>query len=98
MFIKKHLRLLFSPILSLFESGDKHFDYKKSHRLALIFLGVLFSALATAVYYVADGQDSGYLIPVIVFGSVGFLSLLIGFIGNDRAVAKIWGTTGKKTN
>jgi len=98
MLIKKILRPLFSPILMLFESGNKTFDYKKSHRIALIILGLLFSALATAVYYVADGQDVGYLIPVFVFGSIGFLSLLIGFIGTDRAVAKIWGTTGKKTN
>jgi len=96
MFIKKILRPLFSPILGVFESGNEIYAYKKSHRIALIILGLLFSGLATAVFYVADGQDTGYLIPVFVFASIGFLSLLIGLIGNDRAVAKIWGSTGKK--
>lgn len=89
------LRKLFSPILNIFESGDEAYDYKKSHRTILITLGTLFIGLASFVYYLAKGQDIGYLIPVLVFGSVGSISLLIGFIGTDRAVAKIWGSKSR---
>ncbi|VAW54225.1 hypothetical protein MNBD_GAMMA07-1676 [hydrothermal vent metagenome] len=89
------LRKLFSPILNIFESGDEAYDYKKSHRTILITLGTLFTGLASFVYYLAKGQDIGYLIPVLVFGSVGSISLLIGFIGTDRAVAKIWGSKSR---
>lgn len=90
--MKKILRTLFAPILNIFESGSEEFIYKPSHRLILIVMGCIFSGLATAVFIVAQGQNPGYFLPVLVFGSVGLISLLIGFIGTDRAVAKIWGS------
>ncbi len=90
--MKTILRKIFSPILSIFESGEEPYAYKPSHRTILMVLGSLFSGLASAVFFLARGQDDGYFIPVIVFGSVGIISLLIGFIGTDRAVAKIWGS------
>jgi hypothetical protein len=89
--MKSLLRNLFSPILNLFESGNESYAYKKSHRIILMVMGVLFSGLGSLVYVLAEGQDIGYLLPVIVFGGVGLLCLLIGSIGNDRAVSKIWG-------
>jgi len=92
MSIKKTFRTLFSPILNIFESGTEEFVYKPSHRITLIFIGCIFSGLATIVFFVAQGKDPGYYFPVIIFGSIGLLSLLIGFIGTDRAVAKIWGS------
>ena len=90
--MKQILRALFSPILNYFESGTEEFVYKSSHRAILIFIGCLFSGLAIAVFWVAQGKDPGYFLPVIIFGVIGFISFLIGFIGSDRAVAKIWGT------
>jgi len=55
-------------------------------------MGVLFSLLATVVIYLShDKGEIGYLVPVIVFSSVALVTLIIGFLGNDRAVAKIWG-------
>jgi len=93
--MKSLFRQLFSPILSIFESGSEEYAYKKSYRIILIVMGLLFTGLASLVYYLAEGQDMGYLIPVIVFGGTGLLSLLIGLIGNDRAVAKIWGSNSK---
>lgn len=83
---------MFSPILNIFESGDEPFVYKPSHRTILVVLGCLFSGLATLVVVFAQGEDPGYLLPVLVFGAVGLVSLLVGLIGNDRAVAKIWGS------
>lgn len=93
--MKTLLRSIFSPILNLFESGDDTYLYKKSHRVILIVMGVLFSGLGSLVYVLAEGQDTGYLLPVVVFGGVGLLCLLIGSIGNDRAVSKIWGSGNK---
>ena len=90
--VKKLLRTLFSPILNIFESGDEPFSYKPSHRKILVFMGCLFSGLATLVFTFLPGDDPGYLIPVAVFGGGGLVSLLIGLIGTDRAVAKIWGS------
>jgi len=90
--VKKKLRTLFSPILSIFESGSDPFVYKSSHRTILIFMGCLFSGLATLVFFFAQGEDAGYLLPVLIFGGGGIMCLLIGLIGSNRAVAKIWGS------
>jgi len=90
--MKQKLRALFSPILTIFESGTEEFVYKSSHRAILIFIGCLFSGMAVAVFFVAQGKDPGYYLPVLIFGGIGFISFLIGFLGTDRAVAKIWGT------
>ena len=90
--MKQKLRALFSPILNLFESGTEEYVYKPSHRTILIFFGCLFSGLALLVFFLARDQALGYLFPVVIFGGAGLLSLLIGFIGTDRAVAKIWGS------
>lgn len=90
--MKKQLRILFSPILNIFESGSEAFIYKSSHRIVLVIMGCLFSGLATLVFLFARGQDPVYLLPVLIFYGMGLMSLLIGFIGTDRAVAKIWGS------
>ncbi|RDH80719.1 MAG: hypothetical protein DIZ80_16970 [endosymbiont of Galathealinum brachiosum] len=90
--MKSLFRNIFSPILNIFESGNDEYLYKKSHRIILIVMGILFTGLASLVYVLAEGEDIGYLLPVVVFGGAGLLSLLIGFIGEDKAVAKIWGS------
>ncbi|MDX2504601.1 MAG: hypothetical protein QNL62_09015 [Gammaproteobacteria bacterium] len=90
--MKQKLRAIFSPILKIFESGTEEFVYKSSHRVILVFIGCLFSGLATAVFIVAQGKDPGYFLPVLIFGAVGLVSLIVGLIGTDRAVAKIWGS------
>ena len=90
--MKKQLRAIFSPILNIFESGDEPISYKPSHRTILIVVGCLFSGLATVVFFLARGEEIGYLLPVLIFGCAGFIALLIGFLGTDRAVAKIWGS------
>lgn len=90
--MKQQLRALFSPILKIFESGSDKFVYKPSHRYILIFIGCMFSAMAIAVFWVAQGQDPGYFLPVLIFALIGIVSFIIGFLGTDRAVAKIWGT------
>ncbi len=90
--MKQILRKIFSPILNIFESGSDPFVYKPSHRTVLITMGCLFSGLATLVFFLAQGKDPGYLFPVVIFGGAGLLSLLVGLLGTDRAVSKIWGS------
>lgn len=90
--MKQVLRMLFSPILTIFEKGDDPFEYKSLNRKILIFMGIIFAGLATlVVLFVPQGVGVGFLIPVIVFGLVALVTLVVGFLGNERAVTKIWG-------
>ena len=90
--MKNALRKLFSPILNIFEKGDEPYIAKPLNRKILIVIGVLFSFLASVVIYLSyDKGEPGYLIPVIVFSGVAIVALIVGFLGTDRAVAKIWG-------
>ena len=90
--MKKIIRSVFSPLLNLFESGTGSYEYKSSYRVILKIIGVLFSGLATLVFWLAKGEDPGYMLPVLIFGAVGLVSLVVAFAGSDRAVAKIWGS------
>ena len=91
--MKTWLRKLFWFILRIFESGDEAYTYKPLNRKILIVVGLLFSVLAAITVYVSFDKDGyGYLIPVAVFFSVGFVCIIVGLLGNDRAVAKIWGS------
>jgi len=90
--MKELLRKAFAPILENFESGTEEYTYKKSHRIILIVMGIIFSILSTAVAVMASEADSmGYYIPVFIFGLVSFVILIVGFLGNERAVSSIWG-------
>lgn len=91
--MKNIFRTIFSLILNRFESGSSPYQYKKSHRVILIVIGVLFGGLASFVFYMAQGQDIAYYFPVVVFGSIALLGFIIGFLGTERAVATIWGNT-----
>lgn len=74
------------------ESGEDPFSYERSHRIILIVVGTLFVCLASLVLVIMPADDMGYLLPVIVFGGAGMLALVVGALGSDRAVAKIWGS------
>ena len=89
--MKDALRKLFSPILNPFEQGNDPYHYKSMNRKILLVISIIFSGLATLVCYLIPAEsDPGYYIPVVVFGSLGLVGLVVGFLGNDRAVAKIW--------
>ena len=90
--MKQQLRKLFSPLLNLFETGNEAFAYKASHRKILVIVSCLFSGLAALVVVLSQGAGAGYLFPAIVFGLIGFTGLIVGLLGTDRAVAKIWGS------
>lgn len=89
-------RSLFAFLLAPLESGSQPYSYKASHRYITVVVGVLFSSLAAGLFFLAQGRDPGYLFPVLVFGVVGVLAIIVGLLGDDRAVAKIWGNQGRE--
>lgn len=91
--MKNLLRKLFALILHPFESGQKNFTYKKSHRAILIAVASLFTGLGTLVAFLAEGKDLAYYFPVLIFYTIALVGFVIGFLGNERAVATIWGNT-----
>ncbi|MBW7471539.1 hypothetical protein QQF73_00995 [Marinobacter sp. M216] len=90
--MKETLRQLCSPILKPLESGDVGPNYKASHRTILNVVGALFLTLSTvsAAALVFTGQ-LGALVPVLVFLGIGGLSLIVGTLGTDAAVSRMWG-------
>ena len=90
--MKAHLKKTFSPVLNLFEAGDGEYKYKGTYRTILIAVGVLFLLLSlvslVAAFYTAQ---VGAWLPFIVFFVAGSVCEIVGFLGSDRAVSKIWG-------
>lgn len=93
MRLKQLLRSLFSPLLGLFEGGNEPYEYKPSYRKILLVFALLFSGLAAFVLWLALSSQTpqlGYYLPVLIFGGIGLLSLLVGLLGTDRAVSRLW--------
>ena len=90
--MKQVSRKIFSPVLKVFESGEGAYSYKKSSRTILLVVGCLFLFLsvASALAGISSSQ-LGALIPAFVFLVVGSTCLIVGALGSDRAVSKIWG-------
>ena len=76
--MKALLRTLFRPLLDVFERGTEPYAYRPLNRKLLIVMGVLFSGLAAGVYLAGRG-------------AVGVVCLVVGGLGNERAVSRIWG-------
>ncbi|PHS72026.1 MAG: hypothetical protein COB22_06325 [Cycloclasticus sp.] len=91
--MKTLLRKICRLILRIFELGDEEYAYKSSHRKILVVVGglFLFLSVVSAVAAVYASQP-GAFIPFTVFFLVGFVCEVVGLLGNDRAVAKIWGS------
>ena len=90
--IKNTLRTLCKPILQRFETGDDPYVYKPMSRKILIVMGLLFGGMAAiAIIYILRNDAYGYFLPGLVFSLVSLVCLMVGFLGNERAVAKIWG-------
>ncbi|MGB4248296.1 MAG: hypothetical protein WBJ75_11305 [Pseudohongiellaceae bacterium] len=87
------LRKLFAPILDIFEQGDGPYVYRPSHRKILIAVGALFFILSlVSLYFSMIAGGSGAFVPVVVFFVVSLVCLVVGGLGTERAVAKIWGS------
>lgn len=91
--MRKILTTLFWPILRFFETDKVPENFKKSHRLVLNAMGALFIFLSfVSLGATYSTGDFGSLIPVIIFGCVGIVAVVVGMLGSDGAVSKIWGT------
>ena len=91
------MKQLFQPILNFFEKGEEEYHYKKSHRTILIVVGTLFSILALILLGVMIASGLlGALLPLIIFSAAGLVCLVVGTLGSERAVAKLWGNTANK--
>jgi len=90
--MKDSFRKVFLPLLNIFESGDADYQYKPSHRKILLVVAGLFITLSivSATAAIVSAQIAG-LIPCAIFFVVGVVCGIIGLLGNDHAVAKIWG-------
>lgn len=90
--MKSQLRKMFWFILGMFEKGDEPYRYKPLNRKILVVVGLLFMFLSMVTFYFSRGVEGfGYLLPIVIFFCAGFVSITVGFLGSDRAVAKIWG-------
>lgn len=90
--MKPFLIRVFWPILAPFEKGDSSAHYRPSHRKALLGMGLLFLVLAGVSAYISlRAGEAGGLAAVVVFGGVGLVAWVVGFLGSDSAVARIWG-------
>ena len=91
--MKHILRQAFSPILENFQDGSEEYLYKKSHRIILIAIAIMFSILSFTVGVMAHESDSpGYYIPTVVFGMVSLVTLIVGSLGTEKEVANMWGS------
>jgi len=90
--MKTTLRRAFQPLLTLFESGNSPFNYKSSHRKALLGVAALFLVLSavSATAAIVSSDLSG-LLPFLIFFLLSMVCAVVGLLGNDRAVSKIWG-------
>ncbi|MDJ0740913.1 MAG: hypothetical protein QNJ91_14450 [Gammaproteobacteria bacterium] len=90
--MRTKLKRVVAPVLDIFESGDFEYTYKRSHRTILIGVGALFLLLAaiSLVAAVYTAQPGAWL-PFVVFFCAGSVCEIVGFLGSDKAVAKIWG-------
>ena len=91
--MKNLFRNIFSPLLNKFEAGDGAYAYKKSHRVILNIVGCLFMFLAVCIFTAGVSfAQIGAAFPGLIFLAVSITCLVVGTLGNDRAVAKIWGS------
>lgn len=90
--MKDTLRALFSPILSRFEAGEEPYNYQPSHRTILKAVGALFLLLSLVCLHGARvTAQPGAWLPFVIFFAAALVCGVVGLLGNDRAVAKIWG-------
>ncbi len=90
--MKTFLRKVFSPLLNIFEQGDEPYMYRSLSRKILIVMGLLFAGIAAFVItYIIRNEAYGYFAPAIIFSGVALVAIIVGGLGTERAVAKIWG-------
>lgn len=89
--MKVLMRKICSPLLNVFENGEGKYAYRPSHRKILIIAGLLFFILASfSLFLTLKASLLGGLLPTIFFFIVGLVCEVVGLLGNDTAVARMW--------
>ncbi|WP_019557424.1 hypothetical protein [Thiomicrorhabdus arctica] len=91
--MKPTLLKIFAPILNLFEAPDdgSEYSYSPSHRKILMVMGFLFLGVTSVgIFFAIQLNAMATLLPIILFGSIGLLCLIVAGLGSDRAVSKLW--------
>ncbi|WP_062065722.1 hypothetical protein [Cellvibrio sp. OA-2007] len=81
------------PLLRLFETDVQPANYKASHRFALNFIGFVFLLLSFVSALVGHSSgELGAIIPAVIFLGAGLSAVVVGLLGSNGAVAKVWGS------
>lgn len=82
------------PLLRLFETdAAEPANYKPSHRFALNFIGFVFLLLSFVSALVGySSGELGAIIPALIFFGAGLSAVVVGVLGSNGAVAKVWGS------
>ncbi|WP_111494046.1 hypothetical protein [Marinobacter bohaiensis] len=90
--MKDRVRALFSPLLNAMDNGQQPHNYRPSHRKILLVMGLLFFILsAGSVFFAVLAGSPAALIPILFFFGVSLVCAVVGWVGSDAAVARIWG-------
>lgn len=81
------------PLLRIFETETQPVNYRKSHRVALNCIGFIFLTLSFVSAFLGySNKELGALIPAVIFFASGVSAVVVGLLGSDGAVAKVWGS------
>ncbi|MFN2362092.1 MAG: hypothetical protein ABR522_13580 [Marinobacter sp.] len=90
--MKDVFRKVFWPILFFFEKGGSAEGYRPSHRKILLAVGFLFLLLSGVSLMAARVAESlGAVFPIVLFFVVSLVCFVVGLLGSNSAVARIWG-------
>lgn len=91
--MKDVLRKLFWPILFFFEKGGSAEGYRPSHRKILLAVGFLFLILSgISLFFSVVAETLSALFPIVLFFVISLVCFVVGLLGSDSAVARIWGS------
>lgn len=91
--MKDVLRKVFWPILLFFEKGGNAEGYRPSHRKILLAVGFLFLILSgVSLFFSVVAETFSALLPIVLFFVISLVCFVVGLLGSDSAVARIWGT------
>lgn len=90
--MKDVFRKVFWPILAFFEKGGNAEGYRPSHRKILLAVGFLFFVLSgVSLFFSIFAETLSALFPIVLFFVISLVCFVVGLLGSDSAVARIWG-------
>ncbi|WP_420426770.1 hypothetical protein [Algiphilus sp.] len=90
--MKAQFRQIFAPVLRPLEEGNGDFRYQPMHRTILLVVAGLFLLLsAVSAYFSLSAGLTAGLLATVVFLTLSATCTVVGLLGTDRAVARLWG-------